>query len=163
MNKTVKTVAWICLVLGVLGTALDAGAFVFARKVFVSRRTSFEEMREQYEAGELPHFEDCQDEAGEECEAMDFDRKPLDRFGGKAGGFSQRGFFGGGMIGMDRRAAGGQYTTGWGSHPISGGHFALPFLMIASGPVLLVIGAVMLIVNREPAKEDKKVKSKKSK
>jgi len=41
----------------------------------------------------------------------------------------------------------------------------IPLLLLASGPVLTVVGAVMLIVNREPKKKGtplKKGKSKKS-
>ena len=40
---------------------------------------------------------------------------------------------------------------------------AFPFLMLASGPVLTVIGAVMLIVNREQKASDSKDKKEKSK
>lgn len=157
MNKTIKTIAWICLVLGILGTTLDAGAFLFARKAFSSRQANFEEMREQYDAGELPRFKSCLDEEGEECDA-------LNRYGSKPGVFTQRGDFGSCMTGgIGQMSMGGQRTSGWGSHPMGGGYLALPFLMIAGGPVLLVVGAVMLIVNREPAKENKKEKSKKSK
>jgi hypothetical protein len=40
--------------------------------------------------------------------------------------------------------------------------FALPLLFLASGPILAIVGAVILIVNREPKQVDeKKVKSKK--
>ena len=150
MNKTVKTIAWICLVLGLLGTALDVGAFVYVRNIFVDRQANIEEFRGQFESGDLPRFKNHSDEDadGDAEEHMDWD--DFNRFGMMAGGsFSQRGGFNSGMIGSrttDYRRTG------------------FPFAMAALGPIFLVVGTVMLIVNREPAvKEEKKEKTQKSK
>ena len=49
MNKTVKTIAWICLVLGLLGLAVDLGAYVFGRSVAVR-------IQESIKAGEFQTF-----------------------------------------------------------------------------------------------------------
>jgi hypothetical protein len=152
MNKTVKTIAWICLVLGLLGTALDVGAFVVARNIFADRQANFEEFRGQFESGDLPRFKSRSDEDvdGDAEEHMDWD--DFSRFGMMAGGsFSQRGGFNSGMIGSR--------TTDY-------RRTVFPFAMAAVGPILLVVGTVMLIVNREPevkVKEEKKDKTKKSK
>jgi len=47
MNKTVKTIAWICLVLGLLGLAVDIGLYVRGRAIVAN-------IAERGEAGELP-------------------------------------------------------------------------------------------------------------
>ena len=158
MNKTVKTIAWICLVLGILGTVLDAGAFMFARRAFISRQANFEEMQEKLDAVELPRLKSRRDADSDGKDDADLERNPKDRLDNNPGGFFPRRNFSGGMI------SGVQRNTGRGSRPMSCGLLiALPFLMMSSGPVLLVVGAVILIVNREPVKEEKKEKSKKSK
>ena len=51
MNKTVKTIAWICLVLGLLGLAAEVGAYVYGR----SRIAQFQE---DVETGKIPAFKD---------------------------------------------------------------------------------------------------------
>ena len=151
MNKTVKTIAWICLVLGLLGVTAEVGAFVYGR----SRITQY---KEAVEAGEIPAFKDHfsavdGDIDKEEWEEKISDRDGLFAFGGMKGG--GRGF----------------YTFSKSSGRLSGMHdgsfgrigFALPFLLLASGPVLTVVGAVILIVNREPKVSDSKEKKEKSK
>lgn len=46
-NKTIKTIAWICLVLGLLGVAADVGVYVRGR-IWAS------EMQEANAFGEMP-------------------------------------------------------------------------------------------------------------
>jgi len=156
MNKTVKTIAWICLVLGLLGVAVEVGVYVRVRSLITK-------VREAAEAGEIPafkeHFADVDGDEDKDIDKEDWEKSPFDRkglfaFGGMMD--SKRGFDGfynsrGGLPGMRDGSIG---HVG----------FAFPFLLLASGPVLTVVGAVMLIVNREPKAEDskeKKVKSKK--
>jgi hypothetical protein len=154
MNKTAKTIAWICLVLGLLGVAVEVGVYVRVRSLIT-------QVREAVEAGEIPafkeHFADV--DGDEDIDKEDWGKSPFDRSGSFAfGGMmdSKRGFDG---FYNSRRGLPGMRDG-------SIGHvgFAFPFLLLASGPVLTVVGAVMLIVNREPKDEDskeKKVKSKK--
>ncbi len=151
MNKTVKTIAWICLVLGLLGMAVGVGAYVYGR----SRIAHFQEA---VEAGDIQafkgHFSDSDG---------DFDIEEW-----KDGSFDKSEWFThGGM--MDGRK--GFYTFSKSSRLLPGMHdgsfrrvgFAFPFLVLASGPVLTVVGAVMLIVNREPKVSDSKEKKEKGK
>jgi len=151
MNKTVKTIAWICLVLGLLGVTAEVGAYVYGR----SRITQY---KEAVEAGEIPafkaHFADIDE---------DFDKEEWEE------SFSDRGgwFAFGGM--MDGRRGFSTFSKSSGRlHGMRGGSigrvgFVFPFLLLASGPVLTVVGAVMLIVNREPRVSDSKDKKEKSK
>ncbi|MCD6576654.1 MAG: hypothetical protein J7K66_01415 [Anaerolineaceae bacterium] len=141
MNKTVKTIAWICLVLGLLGVAVEVGAYVRAQS-FVAH------MRETIRAGEIPafkgHFADI--DADGDIDKEDWEKAPFYR--SKPFAFT-------GM--MDGRRA-------YNALPV--GHIGLvflPFLLLASGPVLTVVGAVTLIVNREQKAENSKKKEDKNK
>ncbi len=133
MNKTVKTIAWICLVLGLLGIAVDIGMYVRAR-------TFAAQIAEQIEAGDLPAM------------GRRFDD-------GDADGFRMR-------PGKGR----GEIIPGSGSPHFQPGRIGYrssilgwPLLLVAAGPVLAVVGAVMLIVNREPKEKNSDSKSKKAK
>jgi len=151
MNKTVKTIAWICLVLGLLGMAVGVGAYVYGR----SRIAQFQEA---IQAGDIPafkgHFADSDG---------DFDIEEW-----KYGSFDRSEWFTRGEM-MDGRRDFNTFSKSSGL--LSGMHdgsfgrvgFAFPFLLLASGPVLTVIGAVTLIVNREPKVSDSKEKKEKGK
>jgi hypothetical protein len=141
MNKTVKTIAWICLVLGLLGIAVDIGMYVRAR-------TSAAQIAEQIEAGDLPamgrRFEDRDEDADTDVDAEGFRMRP----------------------GKGRR----RIIPGGGSPHFQPGRIAnrssilgLPLLLVAAGPVLTVVGAVMLIVNREPREKQSDSTAKKAK
>ena len=151
MNKTVKTIAWICLVLGLLGMALGVGAYVYGR----SRIAQFQEA---IQAGDIPAFKGHFGDVDE-----DFDIEEW-----KDGSFNKSEWFThGGM--MDGRRGFDTFSKSSGllpgMHDGSFGRvgFAFPFLVLASGPVLTVVGAVILIVNREPKVSDSKEKKEKSK
>ena len=151
MNKTVKTIAWICLVLGLLGMAVGVGAYVYGRSRII-------QFKEAVDAGEIPAFKDHFADSDE-----DFDKEEW-----KDGSFDKGEWFTyGGM--MDRRRGFDTFSNSrrgfTGMRDGSFGHvgLAIPFLLLASGPVLTVIGAVILIVNREPKVLDSKEKKEKGK
>lgn len=139
MNKTVKTIAWICVVLGLMGLAVDAGIYFRGRAIA-------SQMAERIEAGEIPAFggrwtdsENSDDSDAQEFQPRDDIQKGRLPLGGMRGGLDR--------FDARRRMAGfGQFG------------FALPLLFLAAGPVLTAVGAVMLIVNREP--KDKKTAPK---
>lgn len=159
MSKTVKTIAWICLVLGLLGVAVEVGVYVRARSLIT-------QVKEAVEAGEIPafkdHFADVDEDADidkdgdidkEDCVKSHFDRSGSFAFGGMMD--SKRG------LDTFYKSRGGLPGLRYGSIGHVG--FALPFLLLASGPVLTVVGAVILVVNREPRAENGKEKKAKSK
>jgi hypothetical protein len=137
MNKTVKTIAWICLVLGLLGIAIDVGLYVRAR-------TFAAQIAEKIEAGDIPVMGRRFDDGDEDESADGFRMRP-----GKgddqlmpAGGFNPI-----------RRGMGGYRPF----------NFGLPLFFLAAGPVLAVVGGVMLIVNREPDQQEPQQKLKNEK
>jgi hypothetical protein len=139
MNKTVKTIAWICLVLGLLGIAVDIGMYVRAR-------TSAAQIAEQIEAGDLPAMGRRFEDRDEDVDA-------------DADGFR-----------IQPRKGRGRFIPGGGSPHFQPGRIAnrssilgLPLLLVAAGPVLTVVGAVMLIVNREPREKQSDSTAKKAK
>ncbi len=144
MNKTVKTIAWICLVLGLLGMAVEVG-------VYVSARSMVAQYQESIVSGEFPMFKSRF--ADGDIDDEDWDKDSFDR---------GEWFASGGM--MDGRRGFDTFSNSRGFLPDirdgSAGRaiFALPFLLLAGGPVLTVVGAVMLIVNREPKVEGNKAK-----
>jgi len=151
MNKTVKTIAWICLVLGLLGVTAEVGAYVYGR----SRITQY---KEAVEAGEIPafkgHFADIDE---------DFDEEEWEEhFSDRGGWFAFGGMMSGGR-GFDTFTKSSGRMSGMHGGSFGRVGFALPFLLLASAPVLTVVGAVMLIVNREPKSSDSKEKKEKSK
>lgn len=151
MNKTVKTIAWICLVLGLLGVTAEVGAYVYGR----SRMTEF---HEAIEAGEIPAFKDHFFDADGDIDQEEWEENFSDRDGWFA--------FGGmmdGRRGFDTFSKSSGRLPGMRSSSFGRVGLAFPFLLLASGPVLTVIGAVMLIVNREPKESDSKDKKEKSK
>jgi hypothetical protein len=147
MNKTVKTIAWICLVLGLMGIAVDVGAYVYGRSVAAR-------VQESIESGDFEELRKRIGDVDDDGDIDDDDRAewPVDRKGA---------FKAGARMG---------YRTGFGvSNKMQGGFgrirggFGFPLLLLAAGPVLTVVGAVMLIVNREPKPpevEEKKTKTK---
>jgi len=143
MNKTVKTIAWICLVLGLLGIAVDAVVLVRAQSFRAN-------MAERIASGEIPSPKIQPTEKDNDSDAKKDQNGDapgrgqrlnllLDgrqgRISGKMPFYSQFGRVGGRMMGLRS-----------------------PLLFAAAGPILAVLGAVTLIVNREP-----KVKTKKAK
>ena len=147
MNKTVKTIAWICLVLGLMGIAVDVGAYVYGRSVAARVQESIESGDFEGIRKRLGDVDDDGDIDDDDREAWPEDRKESFKAGAKLG-----------------------YRTGLGASPKMQGGFqgtrgglGFPLLLLAAGPILTVIGAVMLIVNREPKPveaEDKKTKAK---
>jgi hypothetical protein len=137
MNKTLKTIAWICLVMGLLGMVVDAGALIVGRTI-MSNRLVIAEQNNAPANGNNPQF-----------------KQPLQP-GNWQPGF--RGMMGrGGMMSNFRgRFNGGRIGLG-------AGIFLLFFM--ALGPVLAIVGAVILLVHREPknvpVKEEKDVKKDK--
>lgn len=142
MNKTLKTIAWICLVLGLLGVAADAVALVYGRMLFEKRSELIAETREKIRerTGDWREHP-CLDEG--EDGGIVVDRECL------------------GERGIDRgRIAQQRLNPGRGTMtPFSrtaGPFWILPLMLFAAGPVLVVIGSVILVVNREPESEKKK-------
>ena len=170
MNKTVKTIAWICLVLGLLGLAVDAGAFIYGRRMAA-------QMRAALAAGGYPAF-------GERFRD-DFGESGKDGFRGRFGDADEDGDVDEDDLQMWRSEHDGQIPFGGmpgigmrgGFAPSSnrasfardmhcrsiGRGFGFLFFVLVAGPVLTVIGAVMLIVNRAPKTTDEKGKKSKSK
>jgi hypothetical protein len=166
MNKTLITIAWICLVLGLLGTAADAGILIYGGKLIAERRTAFETLQGRNQTGNAAIAKNM-------CIAVDADKD-----GKPDGDCLQHRTPGQPGAGMP---AFGRLLFQRGMHPGMRGGFAgqrtafrgiLPLFFLALGPVLLVVGAVMLLVNRTPkdtasqvkkeAKEDKEVKETKA-
>ena len=161
MNKTLKTIAWICLALGILGMVVDASALVVGRKLMTERQASFEEMRTAEKSGQSSS-------EGNFCIAKDADNdgKPdsdcLQLQHPERSGAGQPGF--GNRPGKDGMLLRGQNN-------FDGRRFGvgaiLPIFFFALGPVLAVVGAVILLVNREPkaskSKKEKEVKEVKKK
>ncbi len=153
MNKTVKTIAWICLVLGLLGMAVEVGVYVRGRALVA-------QFQESIEAGEFPAFKGRfadMDEDGD-IDDEDWEKLPSDRgewfhFDGMRGGRKSLNTF--------------SNSHGWLSSMRDGNigraGFAILFLLLAGGSVLTVVGAVILIVNREPKVSDSKEKKEKGK
>ena len=144
MNKTVKTIAWICVVLGLMGLAVDAGVY-FRGRAFAAQ------MVDRIEAGEMPAFGgrwmDSDDSGDTDAQEI----QPL--YGIPQGRLPLGGMRGG----MDR------FGTGRGSAGIGQVGFGLPILLLAAGPILAVVGAVMLIVNRVPKDKETELKTEKVK
>lgn len=144
MNKTVKTIAWICLVLGLLGVAVEVGVYVRARSFAA-------QFRESVEAGEFPMFKSRF--ADGDIDDEDWDKDSFDR---------SEWFAHGGMIegrrGFDTFSNSRGFLPGMRDGSVGRVGFALPLLLLAGGPVLIVVGAVTLIVNRETKVEGNKGK-----
>ncbi len=155
MNKTVKTIAWICLVLGLLGTAVDVGVYVRGQSLMA-------QFQEAFEAGEMPAFQGRFNNAEKDGGV---DRDNLQENAPDRDGEIQRGGMlsgGRGFNTFSNNRSG--FPGGMRDGSFGRGGFVLPFLFLLSGPVLAVVGAVMLIVNRTPKKEasnEKKEKNKK--
>ena len=161
MNKTLKTIAWICLALGLLGMVVDAGALIYGRTLMANKQAAFEEVREAVQSGTAP-------EAGNRCIAVDANKdgkpdgdclqskQPGQPDTGKPGFGGRQGR--GGMMANNRGGFNGGRL---------GGRGIFPMFFMALGPVLALIGAVILLVNREPkavlVKEEKEVKEVKKK
>jgi len=144
MNKTVKTIAWICLVLGLLGMAVEVGVYVRARSFAA-------QFQESIETGEFPMFKSRF--ADGDIDDDDWDKDSFDR---------DEWFAHGGMIegrrGFDTFSNSRGFLPGMRDGSVGRVSFALPLLLLAGGPVLTVVGAVMLIVNREPKVTEPKAK-----
>ena len=150
MNKTVKTIAWICLVLGLLGLAVDVGLYVHGRSM-VAR------MQEYAASGELPNAGGRNIDGDLEKEDKNGDQKIGRLQPGRAGIENPTGGRRGKIAGdtrIDRRNVGPGFM---------GGRIGFPLFFLASGPVLTVVGAVMLIVNRDEKKPEEKNKKSKNK
>jgi hypothetical protein len=136
MNKTLKTIAWICLVLGLLGMVVDAGALIVGRTMMANRLVIAEQNNAPAN-GNNPQLQQPRQPGN---------WQPGFRGMMGRGGmmFNYRGRFNGGRFGF-------------------GGIFLLFFM--ALGPILAIVGAVILLVHREPknapVKEEKDVKKDK--
>ena len=125
MNKTLKTIAWVCLVLGLMGVALDIGAFAVARNFAEDRLAMIESLKDADKDDLKERFEERKElltpfsRGGRLFDGL---RLPRGIHDGRSG-------FQRGNIGF--RPAGGLF-------------------LVALGPVLAVVGAVILLVNREP-------------
>jgi hypothetical protein len=147
MNKTVKTIAWICLVLGLLGIAVDIGAYVYGRSIAARVQESIESGDFGGIRKRLGDIDKDGDIDEHDCDEWPSDKKEWFKTGAKIG---------------YKKGSGAFSKSHGGFHGMRGG-FAIPLLLLAAGPVLTVIGAVTLIVNREPKEPEKKDKKNKSK
>jgi hypothetical protein len=149
MNKTLKTIAWICLVLGLMGTVVDAGILVAGIKMAAGRQTAIEDIKDQNQTGNMPNAKNI-------CIAKDADQD------GKPDGdclkMQAPGQPGQPGAGQPFRRAMIQKMRNKMDVRRNNGRGILLFLFLALGPILLVIGAVMLLVNREPKKAEVKEK-----
>ena len=143
MSKTVKTIAWICLVLGLLGVAVDAVVLVRAQSIRAN-------VAERIASGEMPSTKGQAADKDNDSESNNDENKP-----GLGRGQKQN-FLPGGR----RDAASGKisFKRDPGKAGRRGFGFGLPLLFVAAGPILVVVGAVTLIVNREPKKKETEAK-----
>lgn len=153
MNKTVKTIGWICLVLGALGILADAGAVFAARQFRTERQAAIEEISESIQNNIRPALSEL-------CIAKDTDGD-----GKPDGDCIQRSDVAQGLFPRQ----GGQPRRGLMQMPRAGfdrrdgaGFSGLPIFLFALGPILGVIGAVMLLVNREPKEKAEVVEEAKT-
>jgi hypothetical protein len=153
MNKTVKTIGWICLALGVLGILADAGAAFAARQFRTERLAAIEEINESIQNNERPTISElciAKDADGDGKPDGDCIQRPDVAQGlfPRQGGQPRRGLMQMPRAGFDRRDG-----VGFSGSPI---------FLFALGPILAVIGAVMLLVNREPKEKAEVVEEAKS-
>ena len=159
MNKTLKTIAWICLALGLMGTAVDAGLLVYGSKLVVKRQAALEAIQDAKQSGSVPVAKNT-------CIAEDADQdgKPDgDCLQVQVPGLPGQQGFGGKLLQRDTRLG---MRGGFAGRRMAG-RGILPLFFLALGPILLIVGAVILLVNREPkkaaVKEDKEIKDQKKK
>ncbi len=146
MNKTLKTIAWICLALGLLGTTVDAGILVAGRNLAAARQTAIDTMQNSKQTGNVPNAKNtCVAEDADQDGKPDGDCLQQQAPGQPGAGFNG---FGGRLqlrhtrLGMRGSLAGRRM----------GARGILPLFFLALGPILLLVGAVILLVNREPKK-----------
>ena len=164
MNKTIKTIAWICVVLGLLGTAADG--FMIARVWSWKNDTQarlmdidVDEVEQRLEDADLekifPHSEWGEEEIRERFE--EFRQQKGDESVKRA------------VARFAKNRMPGRFDNRVMRHASHAVRPSFPFAAIALGPVLLVAGTVTLIVNREPTAPQKskengdKVQNKKQK
>lgn len=150
MNKTLKTIAWICLALGLMGTAVDARMLVYGRKLAAVRQTAIEIKQDAKQPGIIPVGKNtCLAEDADQDGKPDGDCLQVQSLGQPGQlGTGQPGFGGrlqqrGTRLGMRGGFAGRRIAV----------RGILPLFFLALGPILLVVGAVILLVNREPKKD----------
>jgi hypothetical protein len=140
MNKTLKTIGWICLALGVLGILASAGALVIGRQFTADRQAAIAEVREKTQDNDRPArnqlciTEDADGDGKPDGECI---QQPdwLQGFALRQGVQAGRRLMQSSRPLVNRTAA-----FGFGG---------LPIFLFVLGPVLTVIGAVILLVNRE--------------
>ena len=153
MNKTVKTIGWICLALGALGILVDAGAVFTATQFRTERLAAIEEISESIQNNERPALselciaKDTDGDGKPDGDCIDQPDRPLG-FTPRQGGQPGRTLMQQPRAGLDRRAG-----IGFGG---------LPIFLFALGPILAVIGVVILLVNREPKEKAEVVEEAKS-
>ncbi len=158
MNKALKTIAWICLILGLLGTLADAGMLAYGCRLAAERQTAFQAIPDTDQAGNNPDAKNtCIAEDANQDGKPDGDCLPM-QAPGQVGqpGAGQPGFRGQLQKGGTRLGMPGGFAA---RH--LAGRMLLPLFFLALGPILLVIGAVILLVNREPKETARKGDKKK--
>lgn len=141
MNKTVKTIGWICLALGALGILADASAVFAVQQLRTDRLAAIEEINESIQNNERPDLnelciaKDADGDGKPDGDCIQQPDRPLG-FSPRQSNQPRRALMQQPRVGFDRRA-----SIGFGG---------LPIFLFALGPILAVIGAVMLLVNREP-------------
>ncbi len=136
MNKTLKTIGWILVALGILGILADAGAFVLGHRLAANRQALIQQWN-----------------------GSDDGQRPV-----KPPQYGQGVFPRQGQGGIMPRFGMRSYRNGGGFMRFRPrGFFFLPVLFFALGPVLLVVGAVLLLVNRVPKEKKEKVEPKEEK
>ena len=144
MNKTLKTIGWVLVALGILGILADAGALVFGHRLADNRQAFVQQWNG---SNNPPQYNQPQNGQRE---------FPRQGQGGIMPRLGPRSFF---------------LFRGGAMRFRPGGFFLLPAFFFALGPVLAVVGAVLLLVNRAPKEkkemvepsEEKETKTSKSK
>lgn len=153
MNKTLKTIAWICLILGILGTAVDATALVVGQHFLSVRDASFTEMRQDKGNNKVNPdrtfciAEDANNDGKPDGDCLQAQPQVMP-------GFAKQG------LGRNPGQSG---TPGYSRSRFDNNRFRHPAILLLflflAGPVLAIVGAVILLVNRSPetiASKDKK-------
>lgn len=153
MNKTLKTIGWICLALGMLGILAGAGAFIIGRQYAADRQAAIDEVRETAQDSDRPA-------RGQLCiaEDSDGDGKPDGDCIQQPDRQKVFALLQGGQPG--RRLMQNPHTLLGRRASFSFGGF--PVILLGLGPVVAVIGAVILLVNREPKEKIKVEEEKKT-
>lgn len=148
MNKTIKTIAWVCVVLGIMGMLAIFAFFGFGQLNSADRKAQTRESVMKSRDINLGNdMSDClfENEEGESYIKTDCIAHREKNWPSRKSDFPK--------LRPQGRTISFCPQRGFLPHQPSSPSF-FPILLFTSGPVLTAVGAVILIVNREPRKKE---------